>query len=93
MYRSGIQEAVFTPALRMSRPSFRLIITVIITAICLPPGGPADNLTSIVSHDLLPWEQKINNQSMDYDGRGGEVWNICVKKSQCINGFSDTYKL
>lgn len=78
-------------------PSFSLLIITIITttAICLPPGGPTGNLTSIqlCCHDLLPWEHKINNWSVDYDGRRGEVWKICVKRVQCINDSGDAHKL
>jgi hypothetical protein len=51
------------------------------------------NLDSIVLHDLLPWEQKINNRSMDYDGRSGEVWQISFKQCQCINDLNGTHKL
>jgi hypothetical protein len=51
------------------------------------------NLKSIVLHDLLPWERKINDQSMDYDIRRCEVWKICVKRSQWINDLTGINKL
>ena len=62
---------------------FLFVITIIIrAAICLPPGGPTDNIpsTQLCCLDLLPWEQKINNWGMEFDGRRGEVWNICCNQ-------------